>query len=219
MSRFFLYACICWCWLAGLDSCLAWHPAKPLPVNHIPRYHVRKTVQSHSLTSLYSLNIEHRKELYSSSEQAESSVKNVDFSAHAPVDGPPVEIDEVLTLSSASPTDDISTQSISADIVSLEKNELKVSPTKWNVNGIRCIVGGILTHLTLGTIYCWGNFLSYAPPSLKYFNPQSSALDLTTPPDALCIIPITFVAQISMMPFANKFFKAMGAKRTLLLGK
>lgn len=29
------------------------------------------------------------------------------------------------------------------------------------------ILGGFLTHLTLGTLYCWGNFQSYLPPSMK----------------------------------------------------
>ena len=29
--------------------------------------------------------------------------------------------------------------------------------------GPAAIIGGALAHLTLGTLYCWGNFLSYSP--------------------------------------------------------
>lgn len=93
------------------------------------------------------------------------------------------------------------------------------APQGWNVDGLRCILGGILTHLTLGTIYCWGNFLSYAPPNLKYFRPNLTPQALNSPPDALCIIPITFLAQTIMMPFANQFFRRLGVKQTLLFGK
>ena len=29
------------------------------------------------------------------------------------------------------------------------------------------LIGGILIHLTCGTMYCWGNLISYIPGSLK----------------------------------------------------
>jgi hypothetical protein len=42
-----------------------------------------------------------------------------------------------------------------------------VSPPPAGLNdlqkGIATVLGGTLTHLALGTLYCWGNFLSYSP--------------------------------------------------------
>ena len=34
------------------------------------------------------------------------------------------------------------------------------------MKGISTVLGGLLAHLTYGTLYCWGNFLSYSPRSL-----------------------------------------------------
>ncbi len=33
--------------------------------------------------------------------------------------------------------------------------------------GSVAVLGGILVHLTLGTMYCWGNFAPYVPPNLR----------------------------------------------------
>jgi MFS family permease len=84
---------------------------------------------------------------------------------------------------------------------------------KWN--GPACILGGALAHLTLGTLYCWGNFLSYAPANLRFFD------GLEHPgqqPDALYVIPFTIIAQAIALPVGPYLTKAIGSSRTLLLG-
>ena len=70
------------------------------------------------------------------------------------------------------------------------------------LKGLACIVGGALTHLTFGSLYCWGNFNSYAPSHLRS--------DL--------VFPLTMVAQCLTMPFGPLFVKKLGARTTLLLG-
>jgi MFS family permease len=86
------------------------------------------------------------------------------------------------------------------------------SVNSWR--GPACILGGALTHLTLGTLYCWGNFLSYAPAHLRYF----SKSDGKGPPDALYVIPFTIIAQAIAMPWGPSLAKAVGAPRALMLG-
>lgn len=81
--------------------------------------------------------------------------------------------------------------------------------------GLTCILGGALTHLTLGTIYCWGNFLSYAPDSLLFLDGKTHP---GVPPDALYVLPLTFLAQTVVMPFAPMLFRTIGARKSLLLG-
>lgn len=87
--------------------------------------------------------------------------------------------------------------------------------TNTNWKGYACIIGGALVHLTFGTMYCWGNFLSYAPDSLRFFDGK---LHTGTPPDALYVLPFALVAQAIAMPFGPSLTKTLGASRTLLLG-
>jgi hypothetical protein len=81
--------------------------------------------------------------------------------------------------------------------------------------GPACIIGGALAHLTLGTLYCWGNFLSYSPQNLRFFDGKSHP---GAQPDAIYVIPFTIVAQALAMPFGPKLQASIGASRTLLLG-
>jgi len=81
--------------------------------------------------------------------------------------------------------------------------------------GVLCIIGGALAHLTLGTYYCWGNFLSYAPDYLRFFDGGTHP---GVPPDALYVIPFTIIAQALAMPFGPSLSKAVGASRALLIG-
>ena len=81
--------------------------------------------------------------------------------------------------------------------------------------GVLCIIGGALAHLTLGTLYCWGNFLSYAPDYLRFFDGGTHP---GVPPDALYVIPFTIIAQALAMPFGPSLSKAVGASRALLIG-
>src|SRR5687768_12413642 len=79
------------------------------------------------------------------------------------------------------------TQLKSASLVS-SNNEITPSESNWRGNA--CIFGGALAHLTFGTMYCWGNFLSYAPDNLKYFD---GILHPGVQPDALYVIPLTLI--------------------------
>ena len=77
-----------------------------------------------------------------------------------------------------------------------------IAISQANLRGLGCIVGGALTHLTLGSLYCWGNFNSYAPSHLR----------------SNLVLPLTMVAQCVTMPFGPLFVKTLGARATLLLG-
>eukprot|EP01039_Chlorochromonas_danica_P006476 gene6476-7141_t len=81
--------------------------------------------------------------------------------------------------------------------------------------GLGCVLGGALIHLTLGTHYCWGNFISYAPEKLRFFDGQQHP---GVPPDALYAMPINFALQSLVMPFSPMVVKAIGAQKALLLG-
>jgi len=35
--------------------------------------------------------------------------------------------------------------------------------------GLLGLLGGIMIHLACGSMYCWGNLVSYLPPDLKYW--------------------------------------------------
>ena len=81
--------------------------------------------------------------------------------------------------------------------------------------GLRCIVGGALAHLVLGTLYTWGNFMSYSPPSLRFFDGKEHP---GSAPDALYVIPLTLLAQAAAMPFGPGLVSKFGPSKTLLLG-
>jgi hypothetical protein len=81
--------------------------------------------------------------------------------------------------------------------------------------GPACVLGGALAHLTLGTLYCWGNFLSYAPSYLRYFDGMEH---IGSQPDAIYVLPLTILAQALAMPFGPSLVKVLGASGTMLLG-
>ena len=83
------------------------------------------------------------------------------------------------------------------------------------MRGAACIVGGALAHLTLGTLYCWGNFLSYSPDYLRFFDGASHP---GMQPDALYVIPFTIVAQACAVPIGPQLVKRFGARGTTLIG-
>ena len=80
--------------------------------------------------------------------------------------------------------------------------------------GIMCVLGGALMHITLGSLYCWGNFLSYAPSKLRFFD----GVDRPGIPDASLIIPATLVAQCFSMPFGPILVNKMGSKIAMIIG-
>ena len=81
--------------------------------------------------------------------------------------------------------------------------------------GPACVLGGAMAHLTLGTLYCWGNFLSYAPAYLRYFDGMEH---IGSQPDAIYVLPLTILAQALAMPFGPSLVKVLGASGTMLLG-
>ena len=52
------------------------------------------------------------------------------------------------------------------------------------MRGVSCIIGGALAHLAFGSFYCWGNFLSYSPQHLRFFDGEYRP---GVPPDALIV--------------------------------
>lgn len=95
---------------------------------------------------------------------------------------------------------------------------IKSNVEKQNYNellGNLCIIGGALVHLTFGTMYCWGNFLSYVPSHLKFFD---GVLHPGRQPDALYIIPFTIITQALAMPFGPLVSRRIGNSLTLMVG-
>lgn len=81
--------------------------------------------------------------------------------------------------------------------------------------GTLAIAGGALAHLCMGSFYCWGNFMSYAPNYIKYYDGVGAD---GASPDALIMLPATLVAMCFTMPLGPKFAAKIGAAKTLLLG-
>ena len=87
-------------------------------------------------------------------------------------------------------------------LVSAAASPAAIADPQASLRGLACIVGGALTHLTFGSLYCWGNFNSYAPSHLRS--------DL--------VFPLTLVSQCLTMPFGPLLVKKLGARTTTLLG-
>lgn len=71
-----------------------------------------------------------------------------------------------------------------------------------------------MIHLICGTMYCWGNLVSYLPPSLKYFGSSEGKMQ----PDAVRVLPLILVSQMCGMPFGPVLEKFMGPRLTAILG-
>jgi len=80
--------------------------------------------------------------------------------------------------------------------------------------GLLSILGGFLTHLTLGTIYCWGNFQSYMPPHMRYF----AGAEGTGTPDSLLIIPLGLFAMCIAMPMSSTLQGILGLPGAMMFG-
>ena len=81
--------------------------------------------------------------------------------------------------------------------------------------GAAAIVGGTLTHLALGTVYCWGNFISYLPPGMKFWDGENHPGMVS---DATIGIPLILSTQCLTMPLGPLFVGKFGAARTMLVG-
>jgi len=82
--------------------------------------------------------------------------------------------------------------------------------------GVLAVLGGVLIHLACGSMYTWGNLISYVPPHLKYWGgaaPKGGGL-----PDAQLVLPIILVAQMSGMPLGPVLEGMLGPQLTAALG-
>lgn len=97
-------------------------------------------------------------------------------------------------------------KTVSSDVKPIFDDKLK---------GYLTIIGGLLTHLTLGSLYCWGNFGSYAPKHLKFFDGNDYP---GKQPDSSFVLPLTLVAQCLALPFGSIITGKIGSRATMLLG-
>ena len=83
------------------------------------------------------------------------------------------------------------------------------------VRGSVAVAGGVLAHLILGTMYCWGNFIAYVPPTLLFFDglPHPGAT-----PDAIQVMPFALLALNLGMPVGAFANKRAGPRVTTLIG-
>lgn len=86
------------------------------------------------------------------------------------------------------------------------------SKPKSNVRGVVAVAGGTMVHMVLGTLYCWGNFIGYAPNYLKYFDKASG------PPDALNMVPLAIVFQTLGLPFGAELNRVVGTRGAAMFG-
>ena len=90
----------------------------------------------------------------------------------------------------------------------------KKSPPVSNTGGVLAMIGGVLLHLTCGSMYCWGNLISYLPAELKYWNPAGG----TGPPDAQLVLAFILLAQMTGMPIGPMLEKLVGPRLTAAIG-
>lgn len=97
--------------------------------------------------------------------------------------------------------------------ISLIASDSSAAPIPWQ--GPSSVIGGALAHLMLGTMYCWGNFLSYSPQNLKFFDGLAHP---GNQPDAIYVIPLTIISQSFSMPFGPLLTKTVGPAKATLIG-
>ena len=61
------------------------------------------------------------------------------------------------------------------------------------------------------TLYCWGNFMSYAPRSLLFFD---GAMRAGVTPDAVQVMPLALIGINVGMPVGARLTKALGPRAT-----
>ena len=94
--------------------------------------------------------------------------------------------------------------------------------------GVLSVLGGTLTHITLGTIYCWGNYISYLPPSMHNFSWSTSSEQQqqqqqqqrdVDKPDSLWVLPITMFFMSLAMPFSSTVLQSkIGLRPAMIFG-
>lgn len=83
--------------------------------------------------------------------------------------------------------------------------------------GVSAVCGGFAVHMVLGTLYCWGNFIAYAPKYLQYFEPDSPT-NGERQPDALAVVPLIIVFQTIGLPLGAQLSRIAGERVAATLG-
>ena len=78
------------------------------------------------------------------------------------------------------------------------------------------MLGGVMIHLTCGSMYCWGNLISYLPSNLRYWSAERMALN--GPPDAQLVLAFILVSQMTGMPLGPVLEKYLGPRLTSAVG-
>jgi hypothetical protein len=100
--------------------------------------------------------------------------------------------------------------------VSDRNNEVEViaqTQSSESLKGLACIIGGAFAHLAFGSFYCWGNFISYSPLNLRFYDGKYRS----GPADSLIVMPLSLLAQCLSMPLGAILVKTIGASSTLLI--
>jgi len=84
-----------------------------------------------------------------------------------------------------------------------------------SMRGYVSVAGGVLVHLILGTIYCWSNYLSYAPESLMFLDGLSH---VGKTPDAVQVMGLALTFQGIGLRIAAELNKKIGERNTSLVG-
>jgi len=82
------------------------------------------------------------------------------------------------------------------------------------IAGAASVVGGVLVHLCLGTIYCFGNFMSYMPKDMLYFKGAAAEGN----PHALLVLPVTMLFQCMGLPIGALLQKHLPPRVVALIG-
>lgn len=98
----------------------------------------------------------------------------------------------------------------STDLIAGKKPE----PVESQTPGYLAVLGGMMIHLACGSMYCWGNLISYLPGSLKYWSPEGG----TGPADASLVLAFILMSQMSGMPFGPVLESMIGPRFTAMIG-
>jgi MFS family permease len=82
------------------------------------------------------------------------------------------------------------------------------------LKGFSAVLGGAIAHLALGTLYTWGNLMSYSPKSLRFYDGGDHAGQ----PDALTVIPLVLISQCITMPLGSLITQRIGAPNSMRIG-
>ncbi|KAF8822057.1 transporter, major facilitator family protein [Cardiosporidium cionae] len=82
--------------------------------------------------------------------------------------------------------------------------------------GIFAVVGGILFHLTLGTLYTWGNISIYVISAMRYFTPLS--VDPPRLSYAAWVVATLATGQCLGMPLGGLIERYLGSRLTSFIG-